>query len=211
MTMALRVVGAGVGRTGTSSLQQALQRLLGAPCYHMVEVFGRPDHVAAWHAGFRGDPVDFDTVFDGFAATVDFPAAGFWAEMAAAYPDALVLLSERASNDAWWKSADATIFEAMRHPAPPPMAAWAEMAQAMIHAFGMRDADDEAGARAAYERHNAAVRAGVPAERLLCWKPGDGWEPLCAALGVEVPDEPFPHANTTEDFRAMLGLDAPPT
>ena len=209
--MALRVVGAGVGRTGTSSLQQALARLLGAPCYHMVEVFGRPDHVSAWTAGFRGEPVDFDAVFEGYAATVDFPSAGFWREMAAQYPDALVLLSERESTDAWWRSADRTIFEAMRRPGPPGMEAWRDMALAMIGAFGMDGPTDEAGARSAYERHNAAVRAGIPGDRLLCWKPGDGWEPICTALGVPVPDEPFPHANTTDDFRAMAHLDeAPP-
>ena len=64
-----------------------------------------------------------------------------------------------------------------------------------------RDADK---AMAAYEAHNAAVRAEVPAARLVEWQPGDGWAPLCTALGVPVPDAEFPHVNTTEDFRAML-------
>jgi len=54
------------------------------------------------------------------------------------------------------------------------------------------------------------VRATVPPERLVDYTAGDGWEPLCKALGVPVPDAPFPHVNSTADFRAMMGLDAPP-
>jgi len=69
---------------------------------------------------------------------------------------------------------------------------------------------DADAAKAAYEQHNADVRAQADPARLVEWQPGDGWEPLCAALGVDVPDEPFPHVNTTNDFRAMLGLDPQP-
>ena len=46
--MALRVVGAGLGRTGTHSLKLALEQLLGGPCYHMIEVIGRPQDVPLW-------------------------------------------------------------------------------------------------------------------------------------------------------------------
>ena len=61
---------------------------------------------------------------------------------------------------------------------------------------------------AAYEAHNAAVRAEVPADRLIDWTPTDGWGPICAALGKPVPDVPFPVTNTTKEFRDMIG--APP-
>jgi hypothetical protein len=60
----------------------------------------------------------------------------------------------------------------------------------------------------AYVRHNDAVRAGVAPERLVEWRPDDGWEPICAALGLPVPDEPFPRLNTTAEFRARAGWDA---
>jgi hypothetical protein len=206
----LNVIGAGVGRTGTASLQIALERLLGGPCYHMIEVFKHPEHAPLWRAAFEGAPLDMATVFDGYVATVDFPGAGLWPQMRDAYPDALVLLSEREDAATWWKSADRTIFAAMRRPAPPEMSEWVAMTEAMVRAYGMPDLDDADAAKAAYDRHNAAVRAGVPADRLVCWKPGDGWEPLCSALGVDVPDDPFPHTNSTDDFRAMAGLDAPP-
>ena len=64
--------------------------------------------------------------------------------------------------------------------------------------------DDREAAIAAYERHNAEVRRRAPKERLVEWSPGDGWEPLCRALGVPVPDAPFPHANSTEEFLGRL-------
>lgn len=203
--MALRVVGAGLGRTGTHSLKVALEQLLDGPCYHMVEVFPRPEHLAFWTAALRGEPADYDAVFDGYVATVDWPSCGVWEAILAANPDALVLLSTRASTDEWYRSAERTILESMRgmdeadHP-------FALMSHAMRDAFGAHWAD-EAGIRAAYERHNAHVRATVPGDRLIEWQPADGWGPLCAALGVDEPAEAFPVTNTTDDFRAQFGMD----
>ena len=69
---------------------------------------------------------------------------------------------------------------------------------------------DRDGAIEAYRRHNDAVRTAVAPGRLVEWRPGDGWEPLCAALGEPVPDEPFPHLNSTAEFRAFTSLDAGP-
>jgi hypothetical protein len=69
------------------------------------------------------------------------------------------------------------------------------------------DWQNEDAAKRAYEAHNAHVRATAPKDRLVDWQPGDGWEPICNKLGLAVPDEPFPHVNTTDEFRAMVGLD----
>jgi len=209
--MALRVVGAGLGRTGTASLQLALQQLLDGRCYHMAEVFGRPDDIPVWHAAVNGSPPDWDGFFADFVATVDWPACAFWNELAAANPDAIVLLSTRSSTDAWWKSADDTIFQVSNRKippdAPPMFAAQTAMAKDMFANTFTRDWEQETAAKHAYEQHNDAVRAGVDPARLVEWQPGDGWQPLCAALDVPVPDDPFPHVNTTADFRAMSGLD----
>jgi hypothetical protein len=206
--MALRVVGAGLGRTGTNSLKLALEQLLGGRCYHMIEVFGRPDDVPQWHAAARGENPDWDAVFDGYVAAVDWPAAAFWRAIAERYPDAIILLSTRADAETWWRSADNTIFSAFRREAPPDMDAWAAMVQDVFRSTFTTDVNDRAAAVAAYEAHNADVRATAGA-RLVEWQPGDGWEPLCAALGVPVPDAPFPHVNTTDEFRAMAHLDEP--
>lgn len=209
--MTLRVVGAGLGRTGTHSLKIALEELLGAPCYHMLELFEHLDHVPAWHAALRGQPVDWTPVLGGYAATVDWPAAACWRQLAAANPDAMVLLSARADADEWWRSADQTIFPGVRSGGPPDAAldGWRAMVDDMLTSFDPSWSEHDA-AVAAYERHNAAVRAEVPAGRLLEWHPSDGWASICAALQVEVPDMPFPHLNTTAEFRAHMGLDTAP-
>jgi len=208
--MTLRVVGAGLGRTGTHSLKLALEQLLGGPCYHMIEVFGHPEHIPVWRDAALGQPTDWDALFAGYAATVDWPGAAVWESIANTYPDAIVLLSVRDSADAWWKSASNTIFAAIEHNAVAgDNPQWYEMIQAMFTTF-TPEWRDESAAKAAYEAHNANVRATVPPDRLVDYTAGSGWEPLCTALGVPVPDAPFPHVNSTEEFRLMTGLDAPP-
>lgn len=212
--MALQVVGAGLGRTGTHSLKQALEQLLGGRCYHMTEVFGRPADIGVWEAAAGGDFPDWGPFLGEFVAAVDWPSAAFWRELAAANPDAVVLLSSRSSADAWWKSANDTIFQVHRRPLPPdddPAFAIVRDQLRMIDAVFARTFTaqwyDEGAAKAAYEAHNAAVRASVPPERLVDWQPGDGWDPICERLGLPVPAAPFPHVNTTDDFRAMARLD----
>lgn len=200
--MTLRVVGAGLGRTGTTSLKLALERLLGEPCYHMLEVFTRPEHVDAWRRAGEGDLPDWDRLYHGFAAAVDWPTASFWPELTAAYPDALVLLSTRDSAETWWRSASRTIFRATEESSPSP---FADMWQAVAANRFTPQWNEPEPAMAAYERHNAAVRAGVEPGRLLEWQPGDGWAPLCGRLGVAVPDDDFPHENTTEQFQQRFG------
>lgn len=195
----MRVVGAGLGRTGTSSLKIALEMLLGAPCYHMFELFQRPGDVATWQAAVDGEAVDWATFFEGWIATVDWPGAPLFDKMADAFPDALVLLSIRDAED-WYRSANETIFSVMRGARggePNPMGA---MVQAEFARWLTTDVDNKAETIAAYERHNERVRSTIPAGRLLEWRPGDGWEPICTALELPVPAEPFPHANEAGGF-----------
>jgi hypothetical protein len=113
MDMALRAIGAGLGRTGTLSLKLALERLLGVPCYHMRELFAHPEHVPVWHGAALGTMPDWPEFFAGHGAAVDSPAAYFWPELLAAFPEALVLLSVR-DAESWWRSASETIFRADR-------------------------------------------------------------------------------------------------
>jgi hypothetical protein len=130
---------------------------------------------------------------------VDWPGASFWRELAAAYPQALVVLSLR-DAESWWRSASETIFPSSRRASGP----WREMVDAVFAARFTSALDDRAACIAAYERHNTQVRREVPRARLLEWRASEGWEPLCAALGVPVPGEPFPRVNTTEQFHAMV-------
>lgn len=198
--MTLQLVGAGLGRTGTLSLKNALEELLGGRCYHMIEVFGNPDHIPVWHLAMQGQAVDWPALFAGHVATVDWPGAACWEEIAGAFPDAPVLLSTRESPEAWWRSASATIFPAIGQTPAEENAEWHSMVQDMLGKRFTTRWEDADEAMAAYERHNAAVREKVAPERLVEWQPGDGWEPLCRALNVGVPDKPFPHLNTSEEF-----------
>jgi hypothetical protein len=204
--MSLQVVGAGLGRTGTHSLKVALEQLLGGPCYHMVEVFGHPEHVPAWTAAMRDEPVDWAPVFDGYKACVDWPGGGVWESILAANPDAVVLLSTRESAEVWWKSASGTIFLGMGGRDVPADDAWYEMAMAMMNRFTPHW-QEEGPAKAAYEAHNAHVRATVPKDRLIDWQAADGWGPICERLDLPVPEEPFPLTNTSAEFRERMGLD----
>ncbi len=211
----MRIVGAGLGRTGTASLKAALERLLDAPCYHMFEVFANPDHLPVWHEAIRGNPPEWREFLSGYAASVDWPAAIYYRELAELYPDATVLLSTR-DVDVWWRSANRTIFDSMRRGArdDPVSQSFFPMTTEMLQSTFSPSLDDEEACKAAYELHNQQVRDTIPHERLLEWHPGDGWEPICAALDLAVPDEPFPHANSTAEFleirRALDGQDTPP-
>jgi hypothetical protein len=197
--MTLRIVGAGLGRTGTTSLKTALERLLGGPCHHMMEVFAHPEQIPVWHAAARGTMPDWKSFLASYRATVDWPSAAFWSEIADAFPDAVILLSVR-DPESWWKSASSTIFPSVLK-APDP---WRAMVLAMMRARFTEKLDDRDACLAAYERWYADARARIPRDRLLEWTARDGWAPICARLGIAVPDEPFPHANTTEDFQAMV-------
>jgi hypothetical protein len=201
----LEVVGAGLGRTGTHTLKVVLEQLVG-PTHHMVELFAHPDQIPYWASAVNGAPLsEWGTVLDPYAASVDWPSCRWYAELAEANPDAIVLLSTRASADEWWNSASKTIFQ-VRPPSGDP---WGDAVMKLItdHIGSMTDAET---AKAGYERHNAEVRATIPSSRLLEWKATDGWEPICEALGVPVPDEPFPVTNTTAEFQAMMAAGGPP-
>lgn len=205
--MTLRVIGAGVGRTGTTSLQAALEHLLGGRCYHMHEVFPRPDDIPVWHAAALGEMPDWPAFLSEFVAAVDWPASGFWSELAAAFPDAVIVLSTRRDAQTWWRSAAKTIFPATLEAEDSP---WRRMVWDLLrHRFGTTDITNPDAAMAAYEAHNAAVRASAPAGRLIEWQAEDGWAPLCDALGLAVPDVPFPHANTTAEFQERIGAGDP--
>jgi hypothetical protein len=202
--MTLRVIGAGVGRTGTLSLKGALETLLGGTCYHMLEVFTHDDHVTMWCDAATGGDVDWAAMLADYNATSDFPACLFWRELSELYPDAPVLLSTRASSQVWWESAHETIFSPMIEAVGAERPDWLAMWRTVSKARFTDQIHDEAAAKTAYDRHNDEVRSSFSPDRLIDWQPGDGWEPICERLGLAVPDTPFPHANTRAEMKAMI-------
>ena len=193
-----------MGRTGTHSLKDALQVLLGGTCHHMIELLGHPEEIPAWVDAIEGRPVDWNQVLARYTAMVDWPGASFWREILAANPDALVLLSVR-DPDAWYKSATDTIFTGLGR-SDGELGPWMASVRKLLGQRFSDDFENKDAMIAAFLRHNDEVRAEVPAGQLLEWTPADGWEPICERLGVAVPDEPFPKVNTTDDFRAMMGM-----
>ncbi|GGF55125.1 sulfotransferase family protein [Marmoricola endophyticus] len=222
----MRLIGAALPRTGTMSLSHALRDLTGEGCYHMTEMFHRPHDAVTWRAASRGESVDWRGFLAGYAAGVDTPLCVHWREISEVFPDAKILLTRRKDAATWWSSMEATVLPHMRSmhgyaasgAAPrdgegPPWLQEADPAdrEALVEVFGSlaeqilgsaEAMDDPALGVAAYDAWLADVRAAVPAERLVEWQPGDGWEPLCAALDAAVPEREFPHDNSREDFTA---------
>ena len=201
--MTIRVVGAGFGRTGTLSLKFALEKLGFDKCYHMMEVFGQPEHRASWLKAHRREPVDWDGLFEGYQASVDWPSCNFWREQLAHFPDAKVILSLR-DPERWYDSVMNTIYpssmESLKSDDPDARrgAEWAnEIIWQGVFDGRMEDKDHVLDV---FNRHNESVKSEVPAGRLLVFEAADGWDPLCEFLGVAVPDEPYPRVNTTEEF-----------
>jgi hypothetical protein len=204
--MTLKVVGTGLGRTGTMSMKLALEQLGFGPCHHMVEVFAHPDSVPLWIAAGQGRP-EWDKIFAGFSSVVDYPGAGFWRELTAYYPDAKVLHTVR-DPEAWFESTQATIFApgSMTDNAPPHMR---EFFATVIRELGDKRHDRDFMVDY-FKRHTAEVERTIPKDRLLVYESGQGWEPLCKFLGVRVPDTPFPRENSRAEFQARAASHAGP-
>lgn len=196
----LRVIGAGLGRTGTTSIKAALEELGFGPCYHMSELGKHPEHPKAWVTASRGEPVDWKGVLAGYGATLDWPWCTYYKELMRAFPDARVLLSVRDPEE-WYESVVATVYctykihRYLTHgPSPKsgPVGAesriWGDTFSGWF--------EDREHAISVFERHNEEVKACVPADRLLVYEVGEGWGPLCEFLGIPVPeDKAFPRSN----------------
>ena len=162
----------------------------------MVELFKHPEHVQVWEQALDGHTPDWDTLFAGYRATGDWTAAAFFAELADAYPDAIVLLSVRDADD-WWRSFRNTMVETLQSevdPADPWERVMAPARQLTIRLLGRpvhtrlgRRGRSQGGVRTPQRRRpgrDPAWPAGrVAARRRL--------GPICAALGLPVPADPF--------------------
>jgi sulfotransferase family protein len=210
--MSLKVIGAGFGRTGTLSLKLALEQLGFAPCYHMIETGQRPEHDALWLAIARGESDDWRLILEGYAACVDWPGVSIWKTLVAANPEAKVILTVR-DPERWYASAASTIFARMRDFADalargdavdPARQAHMTMVNKIVVDNSFSGSLDKAHAIAVFNAHNDEVRRTVPPDRLLVYESAEGWDRLCAFLGVPKPQTPYPEVNSTEDFAARF-------
>lgn len=209
--MPLKVIGAGLGRTGTLSLKVALERLGFDKTYHMTEVIAKPEYVGLWDAAARSEPVDWEALFQGYQATVDWPGCNFYQEYLRLYPEAKVILTVR-DPERWYDSARQTIFRQQRAfpvwimPFFPRLRSFLRLTERLIWEGVFRGRfEDRAHAIEVFNRHIEEVNRVVPKDRLLVYEVSEGWGPLCSFLGVPIPeDQPFPHLNEAAEFQARI-------
>jgi len=210
--MALRVVGAGFGRTGTLSLKTALEQLGFSKCHHMQEAMATRRQIDAWHAIAYGADPDWDDVFDGFESSCDWPSCHYWEALARHYPDSKVILTVR-DPQRWYDSAMETIYPVSH--GVPTWIKWASprvrKALEMIFAIvwdGTFDGrfEDREHAIEVFNRNTEQVKQKIAPERLLVFQASDGWEPLCEFLGVPVPEGPYPHVNEAADIKRLVKI-----
>jgi hypothetical protein len=208
----MKLIGAGLPRTGTLSQKIALEMLGLAPCYHMVNVLGELEETERWRQALSHE-LSLETIFDGFEATVDWPGSYFTLELVDLYPDAKVLLSVR-DGDSWARSMHDTIWGVLygqiliRHMSDawsavdPKWSSYISLVDEMWKTSGLMQDENttQAYMADAMRRYNDEIKATVPADRLLVWSAADGWEPLCEFLELPVPDTPFPHVNDSKQF-----------
>lgn len=201
--MGLKVIGAGFGRTGTASLKLALERLGLGPCYHMSEVLANAGHMDLWNKAAAGRP-QWDEIFRNYASTTDFPASIYWRELADYYPQAKIVLSLR-DPERWYESTQETILsrEMMRRLDGTP---WREMLRNTIDALFDGEIHDRDTLIRVFNEHAEKVKAAFGPDRLLVFEAKDGWAPLCAFLGVPVPQEDFPRVNSKEELQGMIAM-----
>ena len=200
--MALRVIGAGFGRTGTMSLKAALEQIGLGPCYHMVECLPRgPQHWQLWIDAIQGKP-NWDELFDGFSATVDFPACTSYQALADYYPDARIVLTVR-DPESWFQSTQETIFAPhwIEHLRTVEMG---RFIQTTINDYLQDQMHDKEHLIQRFEDHVAAVREAIPSERLLEFDVAEGWQPLCEFLDLPIPEGEFPRINDAETTKEII-------
>ncbi len=218
--MSIKIIGAGLPRTGTSTLKECLQRLGYSKTYHMKELLVNPQDLHYWKTLKETGTTDWDKLYNGFVATVDFPGYPWYKEHMKRYPDAKVILTVR-PFDKWHISVNSTIKNAGPQTLPQKLMAMAKLAfnarfrnvikcvkfakQTIFEGHLEGRFEDKAFAEQVFNKHIADVKAYVPADKLLVWDVAEGWAPLCKFLNVPVPEGPLPHENKKENFKEMLG------
>jgi hypothetical protein len=188
----MRLIGAGLGGTGTLQARAALEMLGFGPCYHIAEVQKHPEQIAFWKAAADGNPRDWNAIFDGYESCVDFPACVFYGELLDAYPEAKALLTVRDPERAYERLRE-TSYKLMTDVDSPVPEQLRRVFEIFVwdRVFG-GVFEERAAALEVYRRWADDVRACVPDDRLLVYDVDEGWEPLVRFLGVDAPDEPFP-------------------
>ncbi|APZ44232.1 sulfotransferase family protein [Acidihalobacter ferrooxydans] len=199
--MTLKIIGVGMGRTGTASLKVALESLGLGTCYHMSEVLKHPERTADWIDAAEGKP-DWDKIFAGYTATVDNPGCNFWKELADFYPSAKIILTVRDPEE-WFNSTNETIHsvEFAKFIKNSP---FGTMVQKTIWDVMDNRMQDKGYMIDFFQNRTLEIKNTIAPERLLVYRVSEGWQPLCKFLGLSVPNIEFPRINSREETKQML-------
>lgn len=164
-----------------------------------------------YHAYLNKETTDYDKLYEGFDAAVDWPSVSFYKELFAKYPDAKVILTER-DADSWYKSVQNTILKIVSQVSSmqpgDKMYSHARMVNTLVLDGYLADPqkfnDNEEKIKQMFLDHNAEVKRHIPGDQLYVMKLGEGWEGICKFLGKDVPSDPYPISNTTEAFNKHM-------
>ena len=216
--MSLQIIGTGLGRTGTHTLKLALEQLGFGKCYHMMELFQHPEGLVYFERAERGEDVDWDTLFTGYASAVDYPVARYYKQVIAKYPQAKIIHTVR-DAESWYQSAMNTIFWATKPSAGRMLSLMLKLpfsstlrkrfpilkydGRLVDREFG-KDLKNKQAVIKRYNEINTETLNFIPKDRSLVYDVKTGWEPLCNFLNVPVPSTPFPRSNVRDEFRMRV-------
>ncbi|CAI2731956.1 unnamed protein product [Schistosoma spindalis] len=225
----LSVIGAGLPRTGTLSMKKALEIIYTQPCYHGYELVTRKQcDIPRWQmlvdevrTTRREEKIHkyLSEILTGYGSVVNTHACWLYKEMMTLYPNAKVVLTVRDKND-WLTSFRQVImpksdgprrkqFEEAKRRSGIPLDLDKLATDSFKLAFQKNDIDfdDDAMLLECYEEHIKTLQENIPSTRLLVHRLGDGWEPLCRFLNVDIPvNIPYPEAGKQSDLQNLREL-----
>ncbi|PVH94203.1 hypothetical protein DM02DRAFT_633925 [Periconia macrospinosa] len=212
-----QVIGAGLPRTGTASFSEAIRILLDGPVHHggTQATLGPEVGIRSWIKLLSHFPAKSSSDkklikdmlkdrLEGYAAATDSPTCGLVEEFVEAFPDAIVICTVRDNPDVWVESmkgvSNASTMWFLRFVLfpIPGMRYFVDYINVLRNQWVYLYGEAEPCTTKTHYNHMAYLERVVPKEKLLFFNVKEGWEPLCKALGKEVPDVPFPRINDSE-------------
>jgi len=217
--MSIKIIGVGFPRTGTMTLKKALETLGFEKTYHYKDLIAMPERLKYWQELKNYGQTDFEKLFDGFEATVDFPGYPYYKILLKKYPDAKVILTKR-NFELWYESTNKTIWQSAHKPVSAKIRIFLKrsfnkrfrnifkcimfMRKTYLNKQFNNNFGSKLNAEKVFLKHIDDVTNYVPKEQLLIYEVAEGWKPLCDFLGLDIPKESFPHLNKKEDFHKMV-------
>ena len=217
--MSIKIIGAGFPRTGTMTLKKALETLGFDKTYHYKDLIADSKRLKYWQELEQTGQTNFEKLFEGFEATVDFPGYPYYKILLEKYPDAKVILTKR-NFDEWYESTYKTIWKSANKPFIDRLKIYKRkvfnknlrpifkcikfMRRVYLYGQFNNNFSSKEHAKKVYYEHINEVTNYVPKSQLLIYDVSEGWNPLCSFLDVPIPKTDFPHLNKKEDFHNMV-------